>query len=666
MVFRKKSFRKRIQVVIIAITFMLGVSAMCSASDLVIIYRHQIPELEEKLIETSASFYGASEERIDVESTTAQPVIAKLRGRRDLRGIIVSGDARDGAVSELISHSLQGKHRVPVLLFALGPGSAFTVGRGNVRCEALPDTFHPSVMKIESGWVSTGLLGGWSLPNVLSPTCRLFGEGATRGSSLLTVADHGRAASLLFAADHMNSTTFAIPALSMLDGSWQQDPLATAKAFSFVSPFLLFTKLVMNDHGWHSEASYANLTIDDPWLVESYGHLDYARLLAEMETHNFHTTIAFIPWNYDRSHSDVAALLRAHKNHFSICIHGDDHSHQEFAGAEGSSIVEQSHKIRQAIARMDQFSTLTGLPYDRFMIFPHKVAAEETFAKLSEYGFLGTANSIHVPADKQFPSDPLFLLRPYTRNYGNLLSIFRYSAETKISREDIAVHLFLGNPILFYGHQQLFEQGISAFDDDADFVNRTDPSVRWASLGDIARHAYLTRKRDDGRYDIRMLSDEATVESLPVGSVLYIEQPNSLPGHLVVEANDRSIQYTRRQGTLYTTLVMSSIPMRIRIYNPSTSSYDGELLQRRDIRVWMLRRASDFRDMTLSQSAVGRKLISAYYQNRWDAVELRWERQVIIALAAFVAGIVAFACLLVRRRKIRKSKLIYAQLQSSR
>ena len=66
-----------------------------------------------------------------------------------------------------------------------------------------------------------------------------------------------------------------------------------------------------NEAQWHSPGHYANLTIDDPWFAESYGHLTYNGLLGEMEKANFHTTIAFIPWNYDRSEGFLAGKASA-------------------------------------------------------------------------------------------------------------------------------------------------------------------------------------------------------------------------------------------------------------------------------------------------------------------------------------------------------------------
>ena len=87
---------------------------------------------------------------------------------------------------------------------------------------------------------------------------------------------------------------------------------------------------VDSEAAWHTPGLYANLTIDDPWLTEPYGHLIYKGLLNEMEKADFHTTIAFIPWNYDRSEDEVAALFREHPDRFSVCIHGNNHDHREF------------------------------------------------------------------------------------------------------------------------------------------------------------------------------------------------------------------------------------------------------------------------------------------------------------------------------------------------
>jgi len=93
-------------------------------------------------------------------------------------------------------------------------------------------------------------------------------------------------------------------------------------------------------------------------LIEPYGHLSYKKLLDAMRESNFHTTIAFIPWNFDRSRREVVDLLRDSQTRISFCIHGNNHDHEEFA--DSKPLDTQEANIRQAIARMEMFKELTG------------------------------------------------------------------------------------------------------------------------------------------------------------------------------------------------------------------------------------------------------------------------------------------------------------------
>src|SRR5262249_11045778 len=159
------------------------------------------------------------------------------------------------------------------------------------------------------------------------------------------------------------------------------------------------------------------------------------------------------------------------------------HSHREFGSYTVNPLLEQIADVKQALARMERFQQLTGIPYDRIMIFPQGVAPERTFEALAHYNFLGTINAINVPMGEPFPTEAKFLLRPYTTSYGRLLSMSRYSAEVGIiPRAEVAINTYLSNPLLFYGHQGMFDRGITAFNEFADTVNVLQPSTRWASL----------------------------------------------------------------------------------------------------------------------------------------------------------------------------------------
>ena len=64
---------------------------------------------------------------------------------------------------------------------------------------------------------------------------------------------------------------------------------------------------------------------------------------------------------------------------------------KKYPGAPGNknsaNLIEA--KIVQGVARMDAFTRITGLPYDRVMIFPHAIGGEETLVSLRKIQFLG-------------------------------------------------------------------------------------------------------------------------------------------------------------------------------------------------------------------------------------------------------------------------------------
>ena len=453
------------------------------------------------------------------------------------------------------------------------------------------------------------------------------------------------------------------PRMVPIDTSWGGKPSALSQVFSSLAPFLLFLNHAVGDYGWHLDGHYANLTVDDPWLIEPYGHLHYKELLEEMEKHNFHTTIALIPWNYDRSEAGVVDLIRAHPERYSISIHGNNHTHREFGDYGSSPLQEQIANLKQAVARMERFRDLTGISYDRFMIFPHSVAPEATFTALRQLDFIGTANSLNVPADSLFPTDPTFLLRPFTANYGNFLSMFRYSAEGQVSQTEIAIQCFLGNPLLFYGHEKLFDDGIGDFNRFADLVNQIQTDTQWKSLGEIARHLYLVRRRDDGDFDVRMFSNEMALKNpTQIDAVFHVElegtNPAPLPS-LVIEGSPASL--VRSGDKLTFRLIVpagKTRNVRLRYQSESVKAAD---LGTTSLYACALRQVSDFRDLYLSRFSLGRYLTKAYYRYGWDSIELRAEmawRIVVALVGVALAGTWYF-----RRRpptkKVRSGQLAH-------
>ena len=391
----------------------------------------------------------------------------------------------------------------------------------------------------------------------------------------------------------------------------------TETAFAELASVMIFTRYCAGERGWHAVHHYANLTIDDPWLREPYGYLMYKDLLAEMEKHNFHTTIAFIPWNYDRSEQPVVALFRSHPQRFSICVHGDNHDHKEFDDYESKSLGLQIAALRQSLARMEKFQALTGIPYDKVFVFPHNIGSERILEQLKTYNFDATVNSLSVPIDRTRPSSPLFTLRPVTLSFGDFPSVARYSAAMPNPTSFIGINEFLDNPIFFYGHHDLFASGIGAFDRIADDVNRIEPGTRWRSLGDMAKHLYLVRLRDDTNYDVLAFSSSLDLENTSARpAVFHIQKPESESRTIAsVSVEDRAVAFQLDEGYLRLGVAIpagESRKVTIRYKNdldlPSVS------VSKSSLRVYLLRMVSDFRDIGLSKYRAGRAVTEYYYK----------------------------------------------------
>ncbi len=588
-----------------------------------------------------ADFLGIPVETVDGPETDVARRVAALAARPGALAIALP----EKWLGRLPPDRLRGGRAVPVLIFGIAPesdGKALSEWSGGAAkgCDRLPRGDSAAVLEAAAGDL-TGVLAGLQFPAVAFPACELRTGPAAR--AVLTVRGAGGRYPVLV---HAGNNLFLLPRMDPFDVSWTGRPYELPKAFGSAAPLLLFLKHAAGEFAWHSAGHYANFTVDDAWLVEPYGNLDYRALLAEMEKHNFHTSIAFVPWNFDRSRPNAAALFRAHPDRFSVAIHGNNHVHREFGDFATNPLSSQAADIRQSIARMERFRALTGIPYDRVMIFPHAVAPEQTFAALAASGFQGTANQQNVPLGAPYPADPFFPLRSYTAAYGRLLSLGRYSAEGSIDRTAVAIQAFLGDPLLFYGHEKLFGGNIGAFNPVADYVHSIQPDTRWTGLGEIARHTYLLRRRLDSGWDVRMFSSEMDLTNPAAGPAeFHIQTEAAAAGCSVAIAGAPPLV-----GAAAVATVPARQTVRVRLVCPGDTDSAHDPVRKGGASIHLLRYISDFRDLYLSRIGWGRSLAGLYYRYRIDTAELYLERYWPAA-----GGICALAALLyVRRRKSRR------------
>ena len=343
-----------------------------------------------------------------------------------------------------------------------------------------------------------------------------------------------------------------------------------------------------------------------------------------MQESNFHATIAFVPWNYDRSKPDVVALFRDNPDRLSICIHGNNHDHREFCKFKISvkdpwpakPLIDQEADIRQALARMEEFKRLTELPYDHIMVFPHEIAPAKTLGLLKKYNFLATSNAGNIPLDSQAPPDELFELRPVTLAFENFASLNRFSAKGR-TKVDIAIDLFFGRPLLFYGHHGLFKESINAFNKTAELVNHFGSHVQWRSLGYIAQHLYHMRMGEDGNYDVRSYSRRIEIENLHERALTYVvsKEESFSPPVSRVTVDGKPFPYLDSGKNLTLSLIIPAGESRlIEIHYENDLDLTSIDISKKDPHIAWLRKLSDFRDMKLSKNFFGRALIHLYYE----------------------------------------------------
>lgn len=414
-------------------------------------------------------------------------------------------------------------------------------------------------------------------------------------------------------------------------------PYREPLVFTSLAPQMMFLRYSGGERAWHSPGRYANLTIDDAWLREPYGYVNYEGLLREMERHNFHTTIAFVPWNFDRSQAAVVSLFRTYGDRFSICIHGNNHDHQEFGAYDNRPLSGQINDVKQGLARMAKFKELTQLPYDPVMVFPHSISPEQTLAVLKRYNFWATANSLNVPMGVEAPANAEFALRTATIEFSNFLSLRRYSAEAPIPESQLAVDAFLGNPMLFYVHEAFFASGIDAFDKTADTVNRLQPNTEWRSLGDIAQHLYLIRLRDDGNYDVRTYCGTILLHNdQERDATFFVEKEEDFGLPLIVLVDGKPYPYERSGTRLRIRLpIGEGLSREIAIRYTNDLTVAGIDISKSSLRIQAIRRLSDFRDDVVSKTDLGRQFIRSYHDNgtNWNSA-----MAALLGLIAFLAA----------------------------
>jgi hypothetical protein len=281
-------------------------------------------------------------------------------------------------------------------------------------------------------------------------------------------------------------------------------------------PLLVFLRHAFGKKIWHVPVCFGNFIIDDPPVRDRYGFFEPKRYVASLNNVAHATTVAFIPWYWNRSTAAAAELFRNHSPELSLCVHGCDHTGGEFASFNR---VTLNGKCRLALQRSRLFGERTGLSCQPVMVFPQGRFSKAAVGALRETNFLGAVNSTLFTVDTEVGDVRLCnLMEPaYSSIEDFPIFLRRYPRDPVLC----AVDLFLGRPLLVVEHQDYFRHGYGECRRFFEAINGLKCRLSWVPLDQIVRRACLQREIEPERFEVRFYSTSFVLENPSAKSLSY-------------------------------------------------------------------------------------------------------------------------------------------------
>lgn len=272
--------------------------------------------------------------------------------------------------------------------------------------------------------------------------------------------------------------------------------------FFSVVPWLACVRHLLGEKAWANDSPRACFIIDDPLLRKHYGHLSFERLVDCLLVNRACLSIAFIPWNFQRTDPDVAGLFIRHRDRLSLSVHGCDHTGGEFGLTDAKWTRAAA---ATALERMAEHQRRSGVPFDKVMIFPQGVFSVAAMAGLKASGYLAAVNTSPFPIDAGREALSLReLMEVAVTRFGDLaLFVRRYPRHMA----DLAFDLFLGKPALVVEHHGFFRNGCDALAEVAEELGAIEPRLKWANLQNICLRACVKKRVDKGELRVRFHTD---------------------------------------------------------------------------------------------------------------------------------------------------------------
>lgn len=283
-------------------------------------------------------------------------------------------------------------------------------------------------------------------------------------------------------------------------------------------PVVSYIRWAFARGSWNAREASACLVIDDPLLKARYGFVRFRELLTLMKQLRFSTSIAFIPWNWRRSNARIVQLFKDNPDHYSLCIHGCDHTAGEFSVSDRKRLGAVAS---EAVRRMSLHERRTGLAHDRIMVFPQGLFSNEAIGALKGSGFHAAVNTeVHSnpPATRKLRISDVWDVA--VMSYGDFpIYTRRYPAQ---AIENFAFDLLLGKPCLVVIHHDFCSDGYAQLSHFIGQLNALKVPIVWRSLGDVLRRGYRQREVSLDSIEIEMYGSEALIENTSERAKSYL------------------------------------------------------------------------------------------------------------------------------------------------
>jgi hypothetical protein len=365
-------------------------------------------------------------------------------------------------------------------------------------------------------------------------------------------------------------------------------------------PLLIFLRHCFGEICWHGTQRTGRLIIDDPLLNQAYGYLGFAALRRSLRSAGYGASVAFIPWNHWRSSRTEAAKIFDGSPDLSVCVHGCDHTNQEFEDIDPGSL---QWKTDTALQRMERHEKRTGVAFERVMVFPQGKFSPPSIAALRASGYLAAVNTTCFPSYGE--AEPLTIadfLRPAIMKFHGF-PIFQRRYPRRLI--DFAFDIFLGKPVLIVQHHDDFRGGYRPLEEFVADLHKLEPALSWGPLSEQLMENCMSRLVSDRSMEVRFFTTRFRFKNVQADRTAFIfskEEPSaSVVSKVLVDG--KSVPFSIRNSLLiFEHRVASGVTLDVRVVDssahPTRQKRPG---MAHTVGVPVRRVLSEFRDNTLTR-----------------------------------------------------------------